>query len=100
DVGDRHPRVVGGHVEGPQPLFDLHARIVGGDEQGGDAGGVAVLTPGAAEAEDVVGVVHAAGPHLLAVDQPARLTVAVLAHGGRFHVGGVRAVVRLRPAER
>lgn len=42
---------------------------------------------------------HAGDPHLLAVDPPAIDPVAGLAHRARFHVGGVRSVVRFGEAE-
>ncbi len=38
---------------------------------------------------------HAGGPHLLAVDDPARDAVAGRLHGRCFHVGGIRAVLGL-----
>ncbi len=99
DIGETDPWVVGGHVEGPHPLLDLHPRIIGGDQDAGDAAGVAVLAAGAAEQGAMGGHMHAGGPHLLAVDAPAGHAVPVLADGRRLHEGGVGAMIGLGQAE-
>ena len=92
-VGEADPRVVGRHVEGPEVLFDLHARRVGRDDEAGDAGRVAVLAGRPGENHDVRGHVHAGRPHLLAANQPARLAVLLVGDRRGLHEGGVRAVV-------
>ena len=91
--------MVGGHVEGPEVLLDLHAGGIGRHDEAGDAGGVAVIAAGPGEDHAVGGHVHAGGPHLLAIDQPAGLAVLFMGNPAGLHVGGVRAVQGLGQAE-
>ena len=87
-VGEAHPGVVGGHVEGPQVFLDVHARRVHGNEEGGDAEGVAGCAGGARHDHVALGHVHARVPGFFPVDDP----VVSIANSRRFHIGGVRAV--------
>ena len=60
---------------------------------------IAILAGRAREQRTMRRVMHAGDPHLLAVDAPAGLAVTRLAHGARFHMGRIRAVLRLGQAE-
>ena len=95
DIGETDPRVIRGHVEGPHIFFNLHAGRVRRDDEAGDAGRVAVFPGRPCEDHHVGRHVHARCPHLLAVDEPARLAILVLANAGGLHEGGVRAVIGL-----
>src|SRR3546814_12571638 len=70
-VGKAQPRVVGRHVEGPQIFLDHQARRRIGDEQAGDAAGIAVRAAGAAQGRTVRRDMHAGAPHLAPVAPPA-----------------------------
>ncbi len=99
DIGKADARVVGRHVEGPEIFLDFHALGLGRNDETGNALGVTGLALGAGKNHHVGGHVHAGGPHFLAVDAPARNTVAGFAHTDRFHVCGVRAVLGFGQAE-
>ncbi len=73
--------------------------VSAGRQEAGDAACIARLAAGAGKQRAVGGGVHAGGPHLLAVDQPAVHAVAHLAHRRGLHVGGVTAVVGFGQAE-
>src|SRR3546814_16225644 len=59
-VGKAQPRVVGRHVEGPQIFLDHQARRRLGDEQAGDAAGLAVRAAGAAKGRPALRTMNAA----------------------------------------
>ena len=98
-LAQAHPGVIGGHVEGPQPFLDVHARRVTGHHETGDAGSGARLAAGAGKDQDMRGEVRAGGPHLFAVDQPPGLAVALAGLGAGGQPGGVRAVFRFGQPE-
>src|SRR5690606_34400864 len=68
DVREAHPRMIRRHVEGPEVLLDLHARILARHQECRDAARVTVVAAGAGEQQAMRHHVHARGPHLLAVD--------------------------------
>jgi hypothetical protein len=94
-VSKTDARMVGRHVEGPHVFLDPDARALRRHQETGDAARIAVVARGAREQRAMGGDVHARGPHLLAVDDPALDVVARRRHRARLHVGRVRAVMRL-----
>ena len=95
DIGKADPRVIGRHVEGPEILFDFHTRRVSRHQKTGNAGRIAVLAGYPRKEGAVRRNMHARRPHLLAVDAPA----IAFTHGARFHVGGIRPMLRLGQAK-
>ena len=75
--------------------LDLEALGVGGRQKGGDALPVSGLAGGAGHDHVVLGLVNAGVPGLGTVDDP----LVAVPIGIGFHVGGVRAVLRLGDAE-
>ncbi len=98
DIGEADTRVVGGHVEGPEILLDLHAGRLRRHQEAGDAARVAVIAVVRANSAQWVAtcmpVVHIFSP---LISQP--LTLSRVAGAPGLHVGGVGAVVGLGEAE-
>ena len=92
--------MIGRHVEGPHIFLDLDALGVRRHQKAGDAAGVAVIARSAREQRAMGRDMHAGGPHLLAVDHPSGDAVAGRLHRAGFHMGRIRAVLRLRKAKR
>ena len=91
--------MVGGHVEGPQPLLDAQAVTGIGDHKTGDAAGTALPAVAAGKHQHMGRMVHAGGPHLGAIQAPAGHAVAGFRHRSGFQPGGVGAVLGLGQAE-
>jgi len=91
--------VIGRHVEGPEIFLDLHAFRIRRNEKAGNTPRIAVVARRARKRRAMGGDMHARGPHLLAVDDPAADAIARGLYGGRFHVGGVGAMVGLCQTE-
>src|ERR1039458_4960128 len=71
-VGETDARVIGRHVEGPLIFPTLTPPGLRRHQETGDAARVAVIARGAGEQRAMGRDMHAGGPHLLAVDDPAR----------------------------
>src|SRR5258708_26727702 len=99
DIRKAHPRMIGRHIERPQPFFDFHAGGTGRHHKARDALRVPIAAPCACKGHHVRSGMHARGPHFLPVDEPASMSVFFLPDGARFHEGCIRPMVRLGQAE-
>ena len=66
DIGDRDPRVVSRHIEGPEPLLDFDAGVGRIDNEGADPLGAACFAGRAAEDGDMGRLVQVGSPAFLA----------------------------------
>ena len=99
-VGEGDGGVVGGHVERPFEGLGFEAWRAGGDDEGSDALGTAVLAGRACEDEGVRGGVHACLPAFVAVDLVTVFAVLELDRfGACVHVCGIGSVVDLGQSE-